>query len=230
MYDCTFTNNNASATGDVGATTNTAINVYSYGGGIYTRFETVYIYNTTITSSSVSASGAEVGGNLYDQEAYGGGIYTTAPNSLMINNCTITGNSAGNYGGGLFCDSSTSHATLVDTILWSNTAATTGNEIYLNSTCTVLLFNSDYANATGDVVLGSGTIATTACISLDPLFVVGPGGNYYLSQVAAGQLVDSPCLDAGSDTAVNLGLDTKTTRTDAVVDAGLVDIGYHYKP
>ena len=38
----------------------------------------------------------------------------------------------------------------------------------------------------------------------------------------------SPCIDAGSDTAVNLGMDDKTTRTDEVTDTGIVDIGWHY--
>jgi hypothetical protein len=40
--------------------------------------------------------------------------------------------------------------------------------------------------------------------------------------------VDSPCLDTGSDTAANLGLDLLTTRSDEQVDTGLVDRGYHY--
>ena len=35
-------------------------------------------------------------------------------------------------------------------------------------------------------------------------------------------------MDAGSDTAANLGLDQQTTRTDLVADTGIVDIGYHY--
>ena len=49
-----------------------------------------------------------------------------------------------------------------------------------------------------------------------------------MSQTTAGQEANSLCLDAGSDTAVNLELDTFTTRTDQVVDAGTVDMGYHY--
>ena len=56
----------------------------------------------------------------------------------------------------------------------------------------------------------------------------GPLGEYYLSCRAAGQTADSPCIDAGSDTAKSLGLDKSTTRTDHVPDAGTVDMGYHY--
>ena len=64
-------------------------------------------------------------------------------------------------------------------------------------------------------------------IDEDPLFVVGPFGDYYLSQIASGQSQDSPCIDAGNDTAENLDLDELTTRTDGIGDIGIVDMGYH---
>jgi hypothetical protein len=67
--------------------------------------------------------------------------------------------------------------------------------------------------------------------SKDPLFVSLPSeknGNHYLSQQASGQVSNSPCVDAGSDTAAKLGLGDKTTRIDKVGDAGKVDLGYHY--
>jgi hypothetical protein len=56
------------------------------------------------------------------------------------------------------------------------------------------------------------------------LFVDG----YLLSQTEAGQEEDSPCVDAGSDLAINLGLNRYTTRTDRIFDKGIVDMGYHY--
>ncbi len=65
-------------------------------------------------------------------------------------------------------------------------------------------------------------------ISDDPLFVPGPLGDYYLSQITAGQFVDSPCLDAGNDSATTLEVDQFSTRTDHAGDIGLVDMGYHY--
>ena len=52
--------------------------------------------------------------------------------------------------------------------------------------------------------------------------------NHHLSQVASGQSVTSPCVNKGSNTAANLGLNTRTTRTDKAIDAGSVDMGYHY--
>ncbi len=67
-------------------------------------------------------------------------------------------------------------------------------------------------------------------IDADPLFVTGTSGDYYLSQTAAGQGSDSPCVDTGSETAEDSGLDDRTTRTDGVPDSGIVDMGYHYEP
>ena len=61
-------------------------------------------------------------------------------------------------------------------------------------------------------------------IVADPLFVRGPGSNYYLSQVAAGQVVNSPCVDHGNPLATVHG----TTRTDQGQDTGNPDLGYHH--
>lgn len=64
------------------------------------------------------------------------------------------------------------------------------------------------------------------CIDANPLFVSGPLGDYYLSQVEAGQEADSPCLDTGDPGTSSPG---GTTRTDGGPDAGVPDMGYHYE-
>lgn len=59
----------------------------------------------------------------------------------------------------------------------------------------------------------------------DPLFTSGPYGYYYLSNTAAGQTANSPCIDAGDpDDPAPEG----TTRTDHYPDSGSPDIGFHY--
>jgi len=68
----------------------------------------------------------------------------------------------------------------------------------------------------------------TGNISADPLFVSGSLGNYYLSQVPAGNSRNSPCVDSGSNIAEYLGMDGLTTRIDNTSDSGIVDMGYHY--
>ncbi|MHC4500740.1 MAG: nidogen-like domain-containing protein, partial [Planctomycetota bacterium] len=75
--------------------------------------------------------------------------------------------------------------------------------------------------------------AETHNLEEDPLFI----GDYYLSQIAAGQLSDSNCVDAGSDLVENISADPNmyTTRTDSVPDkydgidpcSAIVDMGYH---
>ncbi|MCK5174691.1 MAG: choice-of-anchor L domain-containing protein, partial [Planctomycetes bacterium] len=73
-------------------------------------------------------------------------------------------------------------------------------------------------------------------IEEDPLFIL----DYYLSQIDAGQLDQSPCVDVGSldadELSSRLGLEL-TTRTNHLADvgtigadgdAGRVDMGYHY--
>ncbi|MBN2053768.1 hypothetical protein JW905_02520 [bacterium] len=66
-----------------------------------------------------------------------------------------------------------------------------------------------------------------------PHFISG----YYLSQTAAGQPFDSPCVDAGDKPADQvsitmpdgvLTMSQLTTRTDCEPDTGMVDVGFHY--
>lgn len=54
--------------------------------------------------------------------------------------------------------------------------------------------------------------------------MTGPEGDYYLSQLAAGQAVDSPCVDSGDPAGSAFG----TTRTDESVDIGIPDMGVHF--
>jgi hypothetical protein len=77
---------------------------------------------------------------------------------------------------------------------------------------------------TQDVQSGEGNLST------DPLFVPGPEGDYYLSQVAAGQANDSPAVDSGGISAVEAGVEFRSTRTDGVRDTGVADRGFHYPP
>ena len=61
----------------------------------------------------------------------------------------------------------------------------------------------------------------------DPLFVAGPGpyGDYYLSQLIGGQLINSPAVDAGDPLSIPYG----ATSISGVTDIGRIDIGYHYQ-
>ncbi|MBN1918300.1 MAG: right-handed parallel beta-helix repeat-containing protein [Verrucomicrobia bacterium] len=141
----------------------------------------------------------------HDNAAHG--VWHNGMATLAVRNSTI----AGNGGSGVVCWSAGT-VTITDSILWGNGDDLNGSVLWSVSHCDI----SD-----GDFAGSSGTI------SQDPLFVTGPQHDYYLSQTAAGQVADSPCLDAGSTHAAFLDLNTRTTRTDEADDRFTVDMGYH---
>ncbi|MBN1591989.1 MAG: right-handed parallel beta-helix repeat-containing protein, partial [Candidatus Coatesbacteria bacterium] len=137
----------------------------------------------------------------------GGAIYGC---NGRILNCTVTDNGADYYGGGL----DNCHGEITNCIVWDNWA-TYDPEV---SDCDEITYCciKDWSGG------GDGNISD------DPEFASGPEGDFYLSQTAAGEGNDSPCLDTGSDLASTLGLDNCTTRTDSSPDANQVDMGFHY--
>jgi predicted outer membrane repeat protein len=200
VRDCVVTGN--SSTGD--------------GGGICAR-----------ESSEMTLTNCLIAGNTGG--AKGGGIFCGG-SKIAISNTTVEGNSASSFGGGIMM-SWGSQGPMCDSIFWGN-SATQGAQIALKATAEPSTLWVSYCDVQGGQ---SGAYAEAACtlgwdsgnINSDPLFVTGPDGDHYLSQTASGQALDSPCVDAGSDTTTNLGLHKYTTRTDGMADTGIVDMGYH---
>jgi hypothetical protein len=203
VTNCTFSNNDA-----------------VYGAGMWN-----FVSSPTVTNCNFTGNFASNGAGMfiyYESPIvtnctftsnfvweYGGGMYNSL-GSPNVTNSTFTGNEA-NLGGGLYTDGGL--LTVTNCILWGNT----GNQIHGNPDEMTVTY-SDVQGWWG----GEGNIDE------DPLFVSSPDGDYYLSQIAAGQGSDSPCVNAGSDTAESLGLDDMTTRTDGKPDEGQVDMGFHY--
>jgi len=185
-------------------------------------------------------------------ETLGGGVFYDVPfanpahcdtRSFIIRNCTISGNTALEYGGGFYGERTVeTEANIIDSILWGNTAGT-GNEIALFGELysTLNISRSDVQGGHAAVYQGAGWVLNwgTGMISDDPSFVSGPLGDYYLSHTGTGQPGTSPCVDAGSDLSQNVCFDfpdqrgtrclsSFTTRTDSVYDGGTVDLGAHY--
>ena len=214
-----------------------------FGGGIFCQSSVLTVRNCVMTGNSAGTNGGalyvkvsddvEVSNCLFfnnSTDGNGGGIFT-ANSTVTFTNCTVTGNSAAGEGGAITCGWG-SVVTMTDSILWANSAPT-GHEISLKAVAnpsTLTLTYSDLQDGMSGVHLNTGCVLNlgNGVIDSDPLFVAGMLGDYYLSQTASGQASDSPCVDAGSDTAQNTGLDSATTRTDGVADAGTVDMGYHY--
>ena len=167
-------------------------------------------------------------------------------NGLLIENNLFVGNRANNVGGGFSVgqggDCVLRNNTFVGNL--SNLGHSPSGGIFCGSWTDTVVENCIFRdNDPGDIdlsiyadalVVSHSNVETgwpgTGNISADPQFVPGPSGFYYLSQIAAGQGSDSPCVDTGSDLAVALNLDHVWTRTDEMADAGLVDMGYHHGP
>ncbi|HPD46095.1 MAG TPA: right-handed parallel beta-helix repeat-containing protein [Anaerohalosphaeraceae bacterium] len=143
-------------------------------------------------------------------------------------------------GGGLYCGYH-SNVEIVDSIFWRNLASG-GRQIAVGTGFEYDPRPSSLKIAFSDVQGGRAEphmMVEEGCtldwgqgnILVDPLFTEGPLGNFYLSQRAAGQSVQSPCVDAGSVLAADVGMNLRTTRADDLLynfDIGQVDMGYHY--
>ena len=141
----------------------------------------------------------------------GGGIHSVGSH-VSMNNCTLALNYA-TTGGGLRSEDAP-YPEVSNSILWDN-----DEEVSLGPGSDALISFSCVAGG----YTGAGNFAD------DPELVAASMGGYYLSCTAAGQAVDSPCIDVGTDTASNMGLSNYTTRTDHEPDTGVVDVGCHYR-
>ncbi len=191
------------------------------------------------SNSSPTITDCTITGN--SAEDHGGGIRCNISSSPAITGCTISGNSAGDHGGGISCDLYC-FPTITDCIFWNDTAGEDGDEIALLATIHPSALTISYSDVQGgQEAVYVHPICTlnwgSGMIDEDPLFVAGPEGDFYLSQTAAGQAENSPCVDTGGFSASNICfegpdgeicMDELWTRTDEIADTGQVDMGYHY--
>lgn len=173
----------------------------------------------------------------------GGGIQIAGGSTAVIENCLIQDNVTDNYdGAGVVIFSS--EPLFLNCTIRNNTATRNGGGFSLWDTSTILTARNCIltGNLPNNIAVTSGAPAIrvryslaqgdsaetwflTGCIDDDPLYTSGPLGDAYLSQIAAGQAADSPCLDTGKDTISPY----YTTRTDHERDSNVVDMGYHYR-
>jgi len=217
----------------------------NFGGGIYAGSEAIIIGNVLEDNRAVSLESLALGGGIYGggliegnifidnhSDVYGDGIYICS--GIVRNNIFIddrvdcwnrwTGGGPreilleGNIMTGLY-SSNSEHIEIRNCII-------TG-EITIEEQGSI---NLSYSNVLGGEAAVTSIPPATydwgpGMISADPLFISGPLGDHYLSQVAAGQAVDSPCIDAGDPiTEFAIGV----TRTDGYPDSDVIDMGYHY--
>jgi parallel beta-helix repeat protein len=200
------------------------------GGGIYCYDSSPLIKNCLIAGNTAARDG--------------GGIYLNGPSltdgQVQILDCTISDNLANTYdgyGGAVYCYWS-SEPDITDCIISNNNGyAIYEEDLSSDPQVTFCLFYNNYGVDWYDADTGMLYTGAAAVNSLpeasdnidgNPFYTIGRLGNYYLSQIAAGQLNESAAVDEGSDTALNLGMNIYSTRTDNVKDTVKVDMGFHY--
>jgi len=207
LEDCVLQNNVAESVNGTGGA------IILYGGNV-----NHLIKNCLLTGNSAVAEGGAIASAIY-----------SVP---KIQNCTFANNSSDKLGSAVYSDWTT-EAVISDSIFDNCGNVAIAEEDTGGNLVEHCLFNSNangdygiYDSATGQIDIKSGTDPNIdpngTNIAGDPLFVPGSLGDYYLDQSS------SPAVDNGSDTAVNLGLDTYTTDPNGVTDMNQVDIGSHY--
>ena len=189
-------------------------------------FNCIFIRNQANNSGTISLySNAQITNCLIaDNEAEDyPGIYSSlnSNDSLSIINCTFTNNRFNNTSES-GCIRPSGATEISASIFWNSEIP----EIEYSGSNLIL----QYCDVEGGYQ-GVGVI------DADPLFVIGPDGEYYISQIVSGQSADSPCLDsqyARANQVFYEGMNGDvymshlTTRTDLYADMGMVDIGFHY--
>ncbi len=204
----------------------------NHGGGIRAGFGITEFFNCKFIANSTTSGG--------------GGIRSIYESSIILNNCLVAGNSA-DYGGGIFVAESAS--VIASNCTFSENLATiSGGGVFGTGNITFNAINSIFWGDLPEEILGTGLQITYSTIqsgwpgegnlSFSPYFASGPSGDYYISQMAAGQPQDSRCWNAGSDLSTNICftfpddqvcMNELTTRTDEWPDDSIVDMGYHYQ-
>jgi hypothetical protein len=181
-----------------------------FGGAVYIEGAAPSFINNMIARNSSSIQA--------------GGIYVENATPLISNN-TIAYNNQGGSGEGIYL-AARSCPTITNNIIIGNSFGIWSiAPLRPEDANPVITHNDVWNNRSGNIV----GVPAANNISADPLFIRGRDGAFYLSQKGAGQPQNSPALDAGTETADDLGLGERTTAVQDIPDANVVDLGYHYR-
>ncbi len=217
----------------------------SQGAGIYLVHgssalvvDNIFTRNTADMGAGVYITGVPYGGevilinNLFAENSssggsYGGAAIQSAGANLEITNCTFVNNiQSGDGAGGAICAWGSGQVTTIVNSVFYNNQAGEGPDLAVGGSAWL---NYTWLGSGGGAIHiypGGSCVWDDSTLTGDPIFAEGPQGDYYLSQQDAGQSVQSPCVDAGDPTS---DIPDGTTRTDQMPDAGIVDLGYHYR-
>ncbi len=215
-------------------------NNFGYGGGIcISQSDHIEIINNNISENinrrcgggiyTVLSSGISIIGNLlYNNHAklFGGGIYCEDSEILIANN-TVCFNEAENpysKGGGIYCLNS--NPNIYNTILFSNTAVMSGNQVFLNANSDPNFFYSNIeggilAFGLADTVVYNGLYENN--IETEPQFILSGEHPYNLD-------ITSPCINAGDLDTIGLFIPEVDLAGNMRIVQDTIDIGaYEYQ-
>lgn len=187
------------------------------GGGLSIDAAAATLVNITFRGNSSGISVGSGGGALHvgtdgslvlvnglvsdNTSGSGGGLNVAAGGSAMLFNTTVAGNIAGQaFGGGVF--SSGGAITLVNSIVWGNTADNAGNDLFCFGEGSIAFRYSLHGDQPGDVE-GNECFDAEFSLAGDPLFAVPGNDDFHL-------LEGSPAVNSGDP-----GTDFDLFPTDA---------------
>ncbi|MDY7109658.1 MAG: right-handed parallel beta-helix repeat-containing protein [Planctomycetota bacterium] len=166
--------------------------------------------------------------NSHGGDGYGGGLYCSSGASATLIGCVIADNTAdsmfcGGDGGGVYCSHLFSSLTLANCTITGNTA-TIGGAVYCLESSATLTNCILWGDTPPEIATDDSDLIVTYCdveggwsgegdIDADPLFVDTDNGDYHLGD-------GSPCIDAGSNTAVPPESTTDLDGNPPIVDMG----------
>ncbi|HIJ72129.1 MAG TPA: cadherin-like domain-containing protein, partial [Planctomycetes bacterium] len=215
-----------------------------HSGGIFVRDGSPQIVNCKFYANSAGATnpaniegggGLKIGssgatvincifvGNTSNQ--YGGGIFISDDSNVTISGCSFTENSAAINGGAITSRGGSS--TVANSVLWSNSSPE-GGEIGLLNSSTLEVRYSDVEGGQTGVAVETGSTLTWGAgnIDSDPIYTLDPNaGADSIWGTADDDYGDislrsscSPCIDAGDNSDVPVGITTDHNGDDRFVD------------
>ena len=193
---------------------------------LITNFSMRYNSSPYAAMYSINSAPVMTNGLISDNKGETGGALTGNNSPHELTNVTITNNYASYRGGAMY--SYYSDANLKNCIVWGNTAADLGHQIFTYSGGVISFIYSCYADGPNDIVHSGGSSTGSNSINADPLFANTAYRDYRLSGA-------SPCADAGNNSYIDEPYDIRGVGYDRKLDkstggTGTVDMGdYEYK-
>ncbi len=185
-----------------------AVNVYNG--------RSLTVVNSLFHDNSLVSSGTANGGAIRANDDTG-----AADTSMTITNCTFSQNGAKN--GGAIANLGMTNTTIVNSILYANSATNTWNntrQLYDdNGSGVITATYSDIQMTNASTFTGTGNI------NQDPLFVDANNNNFHLTADPIGMQI-SPCIDAANDSVAPAADLEGHARYDVpVYGSGVADMG-----